>query len=24
MLDIESVEGQGTRVCAWVPLEKQG
>ncbi|MBH0180072.1 MAG: hypothetical protein HP491_19970 [Nitrospira sp.] len=24
MLDIESAEGQGTRVCAWVPLEKQG
>lgn len=24
MLDIESVEGQGTRVCAWVPLEQQG
>lgn len=24
MLDIESAEGEGTRVCAWVPLEKQG
>lgn len=24
MLDIESVEGKGTRVCAWVPLEQQG
>jgi signal transduction histidine kinase len=24
MLDIESVEGHGTRVCAWVPLEQQG
>jgi signal transduction histidine kinase len=22
-LDIESVEGEGTRVCVWVPLEKQ-
>lgn len=22
MLDIESAEGEGTRVCAWVPLEK--
>jgi signal transduction histidine kinase len=24
MLDIESAEGHGTRVCAWVPLEQQG
>jgi len=24
MLDIESMEGKGTRVCAWVPLEQQG
>lgn len=24
MLDIESAEGQGTRISAWVPLEKQG
>ena len=24
MLDIESAEGEGTRVCAWVPLEQQG
>jgi signal transduction histidine kinase len=24
MLDIESTEGEGTRVCAWVPLETQG